>query len=227
MKSKVLVVDDEASIRKLLGLTLGIAYEVVEARDGREGLHFLATEKPDLILIDMGLPDRKGMDVLKDLRGWSEVPVIILSVENDPRMIIEALDSGADDYITKPFRSEELLARIRVCLRRQQTTKSESSIVHLKHLEIDLEKRIVKKGSEIVHLTATEYSFLVYLLKNKGKVVTHSQILKAVWGPQVPADSSYPRVYMRYLRQKLEEHPEEPEIFMTETGVGYRMLDTL
>lgn len=225
MSAKILVVDDEASIRKLLQHTLTPEYQVVEARDGREGLHFLASEKPDLVILDMGLPDRRGIDILKDLRGWSETPVIVLSVENDARIIIEALDAGADDYVTKPFRAEELLARIRVCLRRQTPAKAQEAIIQLKHLEVDLEKRVIKKGGELVHLTATEYAFFVYLLKHKGKVLTHGQILKAVWGPQVPLDSTYPRVYMRYLRQKLEENPDEPQLFLTETGVGYRLLD--
>lgn len=225
MKHKILVIDDESSIRKLLNITLSSTYEVLEAQDAREGLHFAASHKPDLIILDMGLPDRRGSEVLKDLRTWNEIPVIILSVENDQNTIISALDLGADDYVSKPFRTEELLARIRVCLRRTVNTKEHESIAKFKNLEIDLEKRTVKKSGELVHLTATEYSFLVFLLKNKGKVVTHGQILKSVWGPQVSTDSSYPRVYMRYLRQKLEENPDEPQIFLTETGVGYRMFD--
>lgn len=225
MNPKILVIDDESSIRKLLGLTLGTSYEVIDAKDGREGLHFAASHKPDLVILDMGLPDRRGIEVLKDLRGWSEVPVIVLSVENDQNTIISALDSGADDYVTKPFRTEELLARIRVCLRRHSVNKESQSIVTMKNLEIDLEKRVVKKDGVEVHLTATEYSFFIFLLKNKGKVVTQGQILKAVWGPQVSSDSSYPRVYMRYLRQKLESNPDEPELFLTETGVGYRLRD--
>lgn len=225
MNPKILVIDDESSIRKLLGLTLGTSYEVIDAKDGREGLHYAASHKPDLVILDMGLPDRRGLEVLKDLRGWSEVPVIVLSVENDQNTIISALDSGADDYVTKPFRTEELLARIRVCLRRHSVNKENQSILTMKNLEIDLEKRVVKKDGVEVHLTATEYSFFIFLLKNKGKVVTQGQILKAVWGPQVSSDSSYPRVYMRYLRQKLETNPDEPELFLTETGVGYRLKD--
>ena len=225
MNPKILVIDDESSIRKLLGLTLGTSYEVIDAKDGREGLHFAASHKPDLVILDMGLPDRRGLEVLKDLRGWSDVPVIVLSVENDQNTIISALDSGADDYVSKPFRTEELLARIRVCLRRHSVNKENQSVLTMKNLEIDLEKRVVKKDGVEVHLTATEYSFFIFLLKNKGKVVTQGQILKAVWGPQVSSDSSYPRVYMRYLRQKLETNPDEPELFLTETGVGYRLKD--
>jgi two-component system KDP operon response regulator KdpE len=225
MKTKILIVDDEASIRRLLTLTLGEAYQVVEARDGREALHFAAAEKPDLIVLDMGLPDKRGYEVMKDLRTWSDVPVIVLSVENDPNTIVEVLDAGADDYVTKPFRAEEFRARVRVCLRRVLVKKTEESIVKIKNIEIDLERRIVRKDSVDVHLTATEYSFLIFLLKNQGKVVTHGQILKSVWGPSTPSDSTYPRVYMRHLRQKLEVNPDEPDIFITETGVGYRMRE--
>lgn len=224
--STILVIDDEASIRKLLRLTLeGVPYRVVEARDAREGLHLAAAERPSLVVLDMGLPDRRGMEVLKDLRSWSQVPVVVLSVENDPETVIEALDLGADDYVTKPFRADEFLARLRVCLRRSLKEQSAQPQVILGDVEIDLEKRQVKKANAIVHLTATEYDLLVYLLKNQGKVVTHGQILKAVWGPQAATDSSYPRVYMRHLRQKLETRPDEPELLLTETGVGYRLVD--
>ena len=226
MKTRILVIDDEASIRRLLTLTLGPDFQVIEAKDGREGLHYAAAERPDLIILDMGLPDKRGQEVMRDLRTWSAVPVIVLSVENDPATIVDVLDAGADDYVTKPFRSEEFLARVRVCLRRSQMKKTEDSAIQIRNLEIDLEKRFVKKDGEQVHLTATEYSFLIFLLKNQGKVVTHGQILRAVWGPTTPSDSTYPRVYMRHIRQKLENNPDEPEIFMTETGVGYRMAES-
>lgn len=222
----ILIIDDESSIRKLLKLTLeAVPYKVVEARDAREGLHMLATERPLLVVLDMGLPDRRGNEVLKDLRTWTEVPVLILSVENDPATIVEALDLGADDYITKPFRNEEFLARVRVCLRRALREQSSSSIFKIKDLEVDFEKRIIKKAGELIHLTAIEYDFFMYMIKNQGKVVTQGQILKTVWGPQVASDSSYPRVYMRHLRQKLETDPNAPEILLTETGVGYRLAD--
>lgn len=221
----ILIVDDESSIRKLLKLNLEtVPYRVIEAKDGREGLHFLTAERPSLIILDMGLPDKRGNEVLKELRSWTKVPVIILSVENDPATVIEALDLGADDYVTKPFRTDELLARVRVCLRRA-ISEVASGPITISNLEIDIERRLVKKEGEDVHLTSTEYELLLFMLKNRGKVVTHSQILKAVWGPQVPTDSSYPRVYMRHLRQKLERHPDAPEILLTETGVGYRMRE--
>lgn len=222
----ILIIDDEASIRRLLKLTLeAVPYKVVEARDGREGLHLIAAERPALVVLDMGLPDRRGNEILKDLRSWNDVPVLILSVENDPATIVDALDLGADDYITKPFRNEEFLARIRVCLRRSLREQAPKSIFTIKDVEVDFEKRIVKKSGEVVHLTAIEYDFFMFMIKNQGKVVTHGQILKAVWGPQVSSDSSYPRVYMRHLRQKLETEANEPEILMTETGVGYRLVD--
>ena len=222
----ILVIDDEASIRKLLRLTLeAVPYRVVEAHDGREGLHLAAAERPSLVVLDMGLPDQRGLEVLKNLRSWSATPVVVLSVENDPDTIIQALDAGADDYVTKPFRTDEFLARLRVCLRRSLKEKAAEPRVQLGDLTIDLEKRTVLKNSAPVHLTATEYELFTYLLKNQGKVVTHGQILKAVWGPSVPSDSTYPRVYMRHLRQKLETHPEEPDWLLTETGVGYRLRD--
>lgn len=222
----ILIIDDESSIRRLLRLTLeAVPYKVVEAVDAREGLHLLAAERPALVVLDMGLPDRRGNEVLKDLRSWTEVPVLILSVENDPGTIVEALDLGADDYITKPFRNEEFLARVRVCLRRSLREQASSSVFKIKDLEVDFEKRLIKKAGELVHLTSLEYDFFMYLIKNQGKVVTHGQILKTVWGPQVSSDSSYPRVYMRHLRQKLESDPNEPQILLTETGVGYRLAD--
>lgn len=222
----ILIIDDEASIRKLLRLTLeAVPYRVVEACDGREGLHLVAAERPSLVVLDMGLPDRHGKEVLKDLRSWSQVPVIILSVEKDPSTIVSALDMGADDYLTKPFRTDEFLARVRVCLRRLLVHSPVEKIVNIKDIEIDLEKRVVKKAGQIVHLTSLEYDYFSFLVHHQGKIVTHSQILKAVWGPNAPIDSTYPRVYMRYLRQKLETKPDEPEIFLTETGMGYRLLE--
>lgn len=222
----ILIIDDESSIRKLLRLTLeSVPYRVVEAVDGREGLHLAAAERPGAIILDMGLPDKRGDEVLKEIRTWSDVPIVILSVEQEASTIISALDAGADDYVTKPFRTDELLARVRVCLRRSLPATASGNIVSIKDVEIDLEKRIVRKNGQSVHLTATEYDFFLYLLKNQGRVVTHNQILKAVWGPQASNESSYPRVYMRHLRQKLETKPDEPEILLTETGVGYRLVE--
>lgn len=223
---KVLVIDDEASIRRLLKLNLEEAqFHVLQAVDGREGLHLAAAERPDIIILDMGLPDQRGLEVLRALRQWSETPVVILSVEDDPDTIIQALDAGADDYVTKPFRSGELLARLKACLRRSFKAAFPQPQVRIGNIHLDLGKRGVTKDGVSVKLTATEYDLLVYLVKNRGKVVTHAQILKSVWGPQAPADSSYPRVYMRHLRLKLEDNPEAPAYFLTELGVGYRLKD--
>jgi two-component system, OmpR family, KDP operon response regulator KdpE len=225
-ESKILIIDDENSIRRLLRINLESQnYRVVEARDGREGIHFAAAEKPQLIILDMGLPDRRGSEILKEIRAWSDTPIIILSVENTASTIIEALDLGADDYVTKPFSSDELLARIRVCLRRVIKTYYEQSMVSLRHLTIDLEKRLILKNNENVHLTVTEYELFLLLLKNKGKVLTQNQILKSIWGGNAPSENSYPRVYIRHLRNKLENNPEEPELILTETGIGYRLIE--
>lgn len=224
--AKVLIVDDEASIRRLLRLTLeAVPYQVVEARDAREGLHLAAAERPDLIVLDMGLPDRRGLEVLRDLRTWSQIPVLILSVENETETIITALDAGADDYMTKPFRTEELLARLRVCLRRNLAATAETPVVQLQGIQVDLEKRLVTKHGTPIKLTATEYDLLIYFIKNRGKVVTLGQILKSVWGPGAASDASYPRVYVRHLRQKLEDNPDEPGLILTELGVGYRLVE--
>lgn len=223
---KILIIDDEISIRKLLRLTLeAVPYTVIEAATGRDGLHLLATEKPSLVVLDMGLPDRHGKEVLKELRSWSETPVVVLSVEKDSSTIVDALNLGADDYVTKPFINNELLARIHASLRRTLYNSINKGVVRIRNIEIDLDKRVVKKSGQIVHLTSLEYEFFSYLVHNQGKIVTHSQILKAVWGPLPASDSSYPRVYMRHLRQKLENNPDEPEIFLTETGMGYRLVE--
>ena len=222
----ILIIDDEASIRKLLRLTLeSVPYRVVEARDGAEGLRMLATERPSLVVLDMGLPDMPGREVLKELRSWYTSPVVILSVEKDPATIVMALDLGADDYVIKPFSNNEFLARVRVCLRRSLLSVTAQVVVKIKDVEVDLEKRIVKKAGEIVHLTSLEYDFFTYLVTHQGKVVTHSQIIKAVWGPYTASSSSYPRVYMRHLRQKLETNPDDPELLLTETGMGYRLIE--
>ena len=222
----ILIIDDEASIRRLLRLTLqAVPYRVVEGFNGREGLHLVAAERPSLIVLDMGLPDMNGRDVLKELRTWTTTPVVILSVEKDPQTIVEALDMGADDYVTKPFRTDEFLARVRVCLRRTLEDIAKDRLVKIDDIEVDLDRRVVKKGRDVVHLTSLEYDFLCFLIMHRGKIVTHGQILKAVWGPNAPSDSSNPRVYVRHLRQKLETKPDEPKILLTETGMGYRLIE--
>lgn len=222
--TKILIIDDEPQIRKLLNFTLTEQnFKVIEAHDGREGASFSVTQKPELIVLDLGLPDMSGLDVLKKVREWSEVPIIILSVQNDSETIVEALNLGADDYMTKPFEAGELVARIRVCLRRSLKKESNQQVLEVRNLRLDLVSRILTKDGVEVKLTSTEYDLLKYLMKNVNKVVTNPQILKEVWGPGSLNQSQYPRVYIRHLRQKLEENPEEPTLILTESGIGYRL----
>lgn len=223
LQTKVLIVDDEAQIRKLLNLTLeSKGFKVFQAVNGREGVTFAATMRPDLILLDLGLPDLKGQEVLKQIREWSELPVIILSVQDDSETIVDALNLGADDYITKPFEASELLARVNVCLRRALKRDTEQTVYEIKHLKIDLAARLVYKDGQEVKLTSTEYDLLKFFIKNANKVLTTRQILKEVWGPGSLEQAQYPRVYVRHLRQKLEEDPDKPLLIQTEPGVGYR-----
>lgn len=223
-KSKILVIDDEPQIRKLLKITLEANLaKVIEAFNGQEGINFAASHRPDLILLDMGLGDMKGIEVLKKTREWSDVPIIILSVENSQEIITECLDNGADDYVTKPFEVNILLSRIKVCLRRNFKKEVEDPIFKTNNLKVDLSKRLVWHGDQEIKLTSTEYDLLKFLVKNAGKVVTHRQILKEVWGPGAAADSQYPRVYVRHLRSKIEDNPNTPQIITTESGVGYRL----
>jgi two-component system KDP operon response regulator KdpE len=225
LKVKILVVDDEVSIQRLLKMTIENAgYKAMIAKNGTEALHDASNMRPELIVLDMGLPDMRGSEVLKTIRSWSLVPVLILSVEKDHETIVEALDLGADDYMTKPFQADELLARIRVCLRRNQKAQDEKSKIEIGNVTLDLVKHLVTKKDQVVKLTSTEYDLFVYLVKNAGKVVTHRQMLLNVWGPNASEDSSYTRVYIRHLRQKLEENPEEPIIILNEPGVGYRLV---
>lgn len=180
--SKILIVDDESQIRKLLNITLSSeGYKVTEANNGREGSTFAATNRPDLIILDLGLPDISGIEVLKQIREWSEVPVIILSVQDDSETIAEALDIGADDYMTKPFEAKELLARVRVCLRRSLKKDHDQQVFEARNISVDLASRIVTKDGVEVKLTSTEYDLLKYLIKNANKVLTNRQILKEVW----------------------------------------------
>lgn len=221
---KILIVDDEVQLRKLLILTLeGSGYKVIEARSGHEAVSFAATYRPELIILDLGLPDIKGQEALRLIREWSEIPIIILSVQDDSETIVEALSAGADDYMTKPFDANELLARIKVCLRRSLKKDHEQTVFEVKHLKVDLTARLVYKNEEEVKLTSTEYDLLRYFIKNTNKVLTNRQILKEIWGPGSVEQSQYPRVYVRYLRAKLENDPNHPELILTEPGVGYRL----
>jgi two-component system KDP operon response regulator KdpE len=219
---EVLVIDDEVQIRRLLRVTLEAAhYAVREADAGQIGLNEVAYRRPDAVILDLGLPDLPGVDVLKRLREWSQVPVLILSVRGAESDKIAALDAGADDYLTKPFGSGELLARLRVLLRRTQTPE-EMGVVKFGAVEVDLTRRVVTKNGEEVRLTAKEYALLRLLLVHRGKVITHRQVLREIWGPKAEDQTHYLRVYMAHLRQKLEDEPNQPKYFRTEAGIGYR-----
>jgi two-component system KDP operon response regulator KdpE len=220
----VLIIDDEVQIRRLLRVTLEASgYRVFEAATGQEGLVEAAQRRPDVIVLDLGLPDMDGAAVLRRLREWSQAPVLVLSVREGEEDKVAALDNGADDYMTKPFSTVELLARLRVARRHAQPI-SDNSIFHAGRLEVDLAaRRVAVKGQE-VKMTPTEYALLRLLVRNAGKVVTHRQILKEVWGPNYAEQTHYLRVYMAHLREKIEADPSRPELLVTEPGVGYRLV---
>ena len=222
--AKILVIDDEPEIRKLLKVSLlAHNYVVEEAVSGKDGIRRVALFKPDLIILDLGLPDMDGKNVVKSIRDWSAVPIIVLSVRDQEEEKIAALDNGADDYITKPFSVRELFARIRVALRRMATAEQEP-IIHCGEITIDLSTRHVTVNDEEVKLTPTEYELLKILMVYRGRVITHRQLLKAVWGSAYEADTQYVRVYMGQLRRKLEKDPARPQYIITESGVGYRFM---
>lgn len=222
--NSILIIDDESQIRKILSISLdAYGYKVFEAASGREGLTLAAINKPGLIILDLGLPDIPGEEVIRNLRTWNSVPIIILSVKNSEDDIVNCLDLGADDYLTKPFNTLELLARIRANIRRI-TDKTETPIYIDGPLKIDFTSRVVKKNGIEIKLTATEYSFLVLLIKNAGKVLTHRNILKEVWGNTFTENDHYPRIYVGHLRKKIEDNPSEPKWIVTESGVGYRFI---
>ena len=220
----ILVIDDEGQIRKLLQITLqSNGYHVQEAVTAKEGLITAANHPPDLILLDLGLPDEDGHSVLKKLRSWYARPVIIISVQSNEGDIVSALDNGANDYLVKPFRTGELLARIRSALR---TSKVEDDIQSSQfgNLHVDLSARVVRKNNDIVKLTLTEYTLLTLFIKNEGKVLTHHYLLNEVWGPDYINQSQYLRVYIGQLRKKIEDDPNRPVHIITESGVGYRFI---
>lgn len=221
-KAEILIIDDEPQIRKLLQITLeSNDYKVLQTSTGREGLAMAANHAPELILLDIGLPDLNGHEVLQQLKEWYNKSVIILSVQNSETDIVKALDNGAVDYLTKPFRTQELLARIRSAIRRNQTGQINSPILS-GDLEIDLVSRTVRKKDEMVKLTPTEYKLLALFAKNEGMVLTHQYILKEVWGVGYQSETQYLRVFVAQLRKKLEDNPNNPRHILTESGVGYR-----
>jgi two-component system KDP operon response regulator KdpE len=219
---RVLVIDDEPPIRRLLRMGLGAhGYQVIEATNGKNALELLG-KSPDMIILDLGLPDIQGHDLLRMIRGRNEaVPVIVLSSRGDEAGKVEALDLGADDYVTKPFGMDELLARMRAALRHQLQTHGERPVFHVGDLSVDLVRRIVKLKDKVVKLSPKEYDLLRVLVQHAGKVLTHKFLLTELWGNL--SDAQYLRVYVRQLRQKLEDDPEKPKYIHTETGIGYRL----
>lgn len=223
-KAEILIIDDEPPIRKLLEITLeSNDYKVWQAETGKAGIIMAANHPPELILLDIGLPDKSGHEVLKELRTWYNKSIIILSVQNSETDIVAALDNGATDYLTKPFRSAELLARIRSAIRRNQFANTDNKII-CGDLEIDIVARVVHKNNEVLKLTATEFNLLALLAKNEGRVLTHQFILKEIWGVGSQTETQYLRVFVGTLRKKIETNHNKPQHIFTESGVGYRFV---
>jgi two-component system, OmpR family, KDP operon response regulator KdpE len=223
-KAEILIIDDEVQIRKLLEITLhSNNYTITEAATAKTGMIMAANHPPDLIILDLGLPDEDGHNVLQKLRQWYTNPIIILSVQSNEQDIIKALDNGANDYLPKPFRTGELLARIRSALR-SSILEDSDPIIYCDDLQIDLSARTVKKRNEVIKLTMTEYSLLALLARNEGKVLTHQYLLRAVWGPGFINQSQYLRVFVAQIRKKIENDPNRPQYLLTESGVGYRFV---
>ena len=221
----ILIIDDELQIRRLLEITLSAhGYRILHASNGKEGLVEAATSHPSLIILDLGLPDVDGQDILKNIREWFFKPIIVLSVRNSEEDIIRALDNGANDYLTKPFRSGELLARIRAAIRAGEN-KTDAPLLEIGSLTIDNINHIVRKNKEILKLTTTEFSLLYLLAKNQGRVLTHQYILKEVWGYGYLEQTQYLRVFIAQLRKKIEDNPSKPVFLITESGIGYRFGD--
>ena len=222
-RAQVLVIDDEPQIRKLLQINLeSNDYKVIQASSAKEGLALAASHLPDAVLLDIGLPDKSGHELLKELKSWYNKPVVILSVIDNEEDIVRALDNGATDYLTKPFRTRELLARLRSAIRISQNIEPNAVVVSTRDLEIDLVARTVKKQETIVKLTSTEYNLLALFAKNEGKVLTHQYILKEIWGYGYQTETQYLRVFVGTLRKKIEDSPNHPEHIIAESGVGYR-----
>jgi two-component system KDP operon response regulator KdpE len=221
-RAEILVIDDEAQIRKLLEITLeSNDFKVIQAETGKQGVLLAANHAPDLILLDLGLPDKSGHEILKELRTWYTKSIIILSVIDQEEDIVKALDNGATDYLTKPFRNAELMARIRAAIRRN-SSENNAVISQFNDLEIHVVARTVKKNNEFLKLTSTEFNLLALFIKNEGRVLTHQYILKEIWGVGSQTETQYLRVFVGTLRKKIEENPNHPIHIITESGVGYR-----
>lgn len=222
----IIVIEDDPSIRRFLRTSLSThGFNVFDADTGKRGIVEVGVRKPDLLILDLGLPDMDGVAVIKAIRAWSAVPIIILSARSSEQQKIDALDVGADDYLTKPFGFGELLARIRVALRHASRPQEQSlsEVFSTGNLKVDLLNRVVSVDDQDIHLTPIQYRLLTVLVKNAGKVLTHQQILKEVWGPTFGENAHYLRIYMSQLRQKLEADPTQPKLLLTESGVGYRL----
>lgn len=222
MPETLLIIDDEVQIRRLLEITLTAnGYKIVKAGDGKEGLIAAANYQPSCIILDLGLPDADGLVILKELRTWYQKPIIILTVRNAEEDVVNALDNGANDYLTKPFRTGELLARIRSALRQNKGDEQTTNLV-FNDLEIDLTNHVVRKQNKILKLTTTEFNLLALLARNTGRVLTHQYLLKEIWGYSYLEQTQYLRVFVAQLRKKIEEDPAKPSLLITESGIGYR-----
>lgn len=225
-KTTVLVIDDEPQILRALRINLSVrGYDVVTAASGTAALHAAAERRPDVVILDLGLPDMSGIEVLEGLRGWMTAPVIVLSARTEPSQKVEALDAGADDYVTKPFSMVEFLARLRAAVRRGAAASGAGEpVVHTAAFSVDLANKKVTRGDDIVHLTPTEWGMLDKLVRNPGKLISQEELLREVWGPAHENQSHYLRVYLAQLRRKLESDPSHPKHLITEAGMGYRFL---
>ena len=223
---RILIIEDENQIRRFVRMALEAEnFDVIEADKGTRGLIEASTRQPDLVIIDLGLPDIEGKEVIRQMRVWSGMPIIVLSARDREEEKVAALNIGADDYLTKPFGVPELIARVRAHLRRHQSSENPGdSIIHFGDVVVDLAAHIVTRGSVEIHLTTIEYRLLLTLIGARGRVVTHNQLMLAVWGPNYSERSHYLRIYMGHLRQKLERNPAQPEFLLTELGVGYRLV---
>lgn len=221
----VIVIEDEPNIRRFIKMSLEAeGCQVYEADSVKRGLIEAGTRQPDMVVLDLGLPDGDGLDFIRDLRAWSDIPIIVLSARTTETDKVGALDAGADDYLTKPFGAAELLARVRAQLRRRSRTGTGAAVFEFGKMRVDLGKRVVERAGETLHLTPIEYRLLAYLIAHPDSVLTHRQLLLNVWGPSHAEDSHYVRVYMGALRKKIEDDPSQPRHFITEAGVGYRFI---